>query len=98
MSIPFWLEWNATIPFLLEWKPSFQMEWNGHSIPARMECHFFNNLKKYAYCVHTMGWLLTGAVVIGALVGGDRGGLVLRPVALLVSPSVLRTGLCPPSL
>ena len=48
MAITFWPEWNATIPFLPEWKPSFQKEWNGHSIPAGMECHFFNNLKNYA--------------------------------------------------
>jgi hypothetical protein len=48
MTIPFWPEWSATIPFLLEWKLSFLPEWNGHSIPAGMECHFFNNLKKYA--------------------------------------------------
>ena len=48
MAISFWPEWNVTIPFLLEWDPSFRPEWNDHSIPVAMECHFFNNLKKYA--------------------------------------------------
>ena len=55
--IPFWLEWNGhSIPPRMEWSHPILsgMEWalhssrNGHSNPAGMECHSFDNLKKYA--------------------------------------------------
>jgi hypothetical protein len=50
------------------------------------------------YWMQAVGWLLTGAEITGPLVGGDKRGPVLMPVLLLVSPSVICTGLCPPSL
>ena len=80
MAIPFWPEWNASIPFLLEQKPSFRLEWNGHSIPAGMECHFFNNLKKYASRV--AGWL-------AGWVGGNLVKIMLAQLELSLAKTLI---------
>ena len=57
MSSPFRPEWNGhSIPDRMEWLHSIPtgLEWAlhsdriGHSNPAGLECHSFDNLKKYA--------------------------------------------------
>ena len=73
MSSPFRPEWNGhSIPDRMEWPHSIPigMEWpfhsgrNGHSNPSGLECHSFDNLKKYASSTHWPHTHITTTIVL----------------------------------